>query len=226
MLPQIYPNESGLLGRPRIRSFQGRRGRISQSRSLAFEQYVPIYQIPLPDRLINLQEVFGHKDIYVDFGCGMGGHTIDLLEQGKNVLAIDVHTAGICDLSNYAHDNNLETFRLFHGDGIDLFEKILPKTIKQIDVYFPDPWPKARHAKRRLFSESFLQLANNLLVTEGRLVLVTDDDSYAQHVVDVLGTQDYFSEVEFKQSVTMTSFHARALKLGHNIHKFELVNKT
>lgn len=222
MLPQIYPNDSGPTGRPRIRSFQGRRGRISPTRSYAFENYVPNYQIALPDQPIDLREVFKSNEIYIDFGCGMGGHTKDLLEQSKCVLAIDVHTAGICDLSVYAHERNLSTFRLFHGDGLDLFEKLKPQTISQIDVYFPDPWPKARHAKRRLFNHAFLAKADELLVSGGKIVLVTDDETYAQHVTEVIASQDLFTQLEFSQPVTMTSFHARGLRLGHQIHKFEL----
>ena len=191
----------------------------------AFENLVPKYSLDVTEQEIDLRKVFNNQEIYLDFGCGMGGHTIDLLNHGKSVVAIDVHTAGICDLAQFAHLQNLDSMRLFHGDGIDLLNKLSKKSIHQIDIYFPDPWPKARHAKRRLFTNQFLTLAHQVLVDHGRIVLITDDDDYAQMAAQIIAEQSIFQLVPFSQSVTMTSFHRRALKLGHQIHKFELIRK-
>lgn len=225
MLPQIYPTALAENGRPRIRTFHGRRGRLSVTRLEAFENLVPKFLLDTSASEIDLRKTFNEPNIYLDFGCGMGGHTIDLLNQGKAVVAIDVHTAGICDLAQFAYLQKLDTMRLFHGDGIDLLDKLTKNSIRQIDVYFPDPWPKARHAKRRLFTFGFLEKAHEVLVENGHLVLVTDDDSYAQMARDVIEAQSLFDLVPFSQNVTMTSFHQRALRLGHKIHKFELVKK-
>ena len=225
MLPQIYPTALTENGRPRIRTFHGRRGRLSATRIDAFENLVPQFLLNTSEAEIDLRKTLNQQEIYLDFGCGMGGHTIDLLNQGKAVVAIDVHTAGICDLAQFAHLQKLDTMRLFHGDGIDLLEKLTNNSIRQIDVYFPDPWPKARHAKRRLFTQKFLHLAHNVLANEGRIILITDDDNYAQMASVVIEAQSLFDLVPFSQKVTMTTFHQRALRLGHKIHKFELVKK-
>lgn len=225
MLPQIYPTAPDENGRPRIRTFHGRRGRISSTRTAAFTDLVPKYSLSLSGAPIDLRDVFGCAEVFIDFGAGMGGHTIDLLNQGKKVLAVDVHTAGICDLAIYANEQNESSLRLFHGDGIDLLNNLATNSIAQIDVYFPDPWPKARHAKRRLFNLNFLQLCQRILLPTGHLVLITDDDNYALEAQELIKTQTMFRQINFEQPITMTSFHKRALKLNHKIHKFELVRK-
>lgn len=149
-----------------------------------------------------------------------------LLDQGNFVIAVDVHTAGIADVVKHAAANNLNSLRVFHGDGIWLLANgIAKESIAQIHVYFPDPWPKARHNNRRLFTIEFLNLVHPLLVTNGKLLLVTDDDSYAQQAGEVVSQCTNFSEVQFTQEVTMTSFHKRAIKHGHRIHKFALIKK-
>jgi tRNA (guanine-N7-)-methyltransferase len=222
MLPQIYPTAPDENGRPRIRTFHGRRGRISQTRAKAFTDLVPKYLLSIDQVPLDLRKVFASDEVFLDFGCGMGGHTIDLLNRGVSVVAIDVHTAGICDLATFAQLKNNQNLRLFHGDGIELLQKLTPKSIAQIDVYFPDPWPKARHAKRRLFNRGFLELCAKVLKPNGRVVLITDDDNYAFEATEVIKNQEIFQLVPFAQQVTMTSFHNRALKLGHQIHKFEL----
>lgn len=225
MLPQIYPTALPQNGRPRIRTFHGRRGRLSATRLEAFENLVPKYLLDTSASEIDLRNILNQPEIYIDFGCGMGGHTIDLLNQGKAVVAIDVHTAGICDLAQFAHLQKKDTLRLFHGDGIELLSKLTKSSIRQIDIYFPDPWPKARHAKRRLFTEEFLGIASQVLVEHGRIILITDDDNYAQLASAVIEAQSLFELIPFSQEVTLTSFHRRALRLGHKIHKFELIKK-
>lgn len=147
-----------------------------------------------------------------------------LLNAGNCVIAVDVHTAGIADVVKYAAAMDLNSLRVFHGDGIWLLSNGIAKdSIAQIHVYFPDPWPKARHNNRRLFTTEFLNLVHPLLVSNGLLLLITDDDSYAEQAREVISQCTNFSEVQFTQEVTLTSFHKRALKYGHRIHKFALI---
>lgn len=212
----------------KIRTFHGRRGRLSSTRLSTLEHIVPKYLVPLTGQQHDLSEVFNCAEIIVDFGCGMGGHAKQLLNDGKCVLAIDVHTAGIIDLADFAEQQDLKTLRLFHGDGKEYFaDEIADHTITEVHVYFPDPWPKARHYKRRLISVDFLSELHRVLKIGGRVKIVTDIESYAELVREVIAdptVKALFKQVDYLDGVTMTSYHKRALRLGHQINKFELVS--
>lgn len=224
MPKQIYPNAAAGSGHPRIRSFHGRQGRLSETRLNVLSEIVP--KFVLSRELQDLSKTF-NSEVSIDFGAGMGGHSKRLLDEGKSVLAIDVHTAGICDLAEYAFLSNMNNLLVHHGDGLECLEKyIAPNSISQIHLYFPDPWPKKRHYKRRVFNSEFIALADRVLVSTGKILVVTDDDSYAEHVREQLAKVLTFSEGEFTGDVTLTSYHQRALRLHHKIHAIEIVRVT
>lgn len=206
---------------PRIRSFHGRQGRLSSTRLDILSTLVPPFI--LEKRPTDLRTELTTERIIIDFGAGMGDHTKHLIDLGIPVLAIDVHTAGICDMAEYATEKSFSKLRLFHGDGMECLEKyIASESISEIHVYFPDPWPKIRHNKRRLFNSEFLSLANKVLIPEGKLLFITDDDSYALHVSEILESNSQFKIIPFTDEVTMTTYHRRAIRLGHNIHTFAM----
>lgn len=184
---------------------------------------LPKYAISSDLKRQDYRQVLDCPEVIIDFGAGMGQHSMKLLASGKAVVAVDVHTAGICDVVGYAQNHGYEKLRVFHGDGIGLLlEGILEESINEVHVYFPDPWPKARHANRRLFTVEFLELVSKVLVPKGKVLLITDIDEYADGAREVISLTKLFKEIEFSYEVSMTSFHKRALKLGHRIHKFAL----
>jgi tRNA (guanine-N7-)-methyltransferase len=207
---------------PRIRSFHGRQGRLSPTRLEILEKVVPVYL--LPKVKTDLRQELNAERVVIDFGAGMGDHTKRLINSKIPVLAIDVHTAGICDMAEYAQEKGFEKLRLFHGDGMECLDNfITPESISEVHVYFPDPWPKVRHHKRRLFNQEFIELVNKVLEPNGKLIFVTDDDSYALQVTEILQDNKKFKIIPFSQEVTLTTYHRRALRLGHNIHPFEML---
>lgn len=217
---QIYPTDKSGQIRPLIRTFHGRQGRLSETRLKVLDELVPKYLLSKDQTKKDLSQVFKSDELIVDFGCGMGGHTIDLLEQGKSVLAIDVHTAGICDLAQYADKHQIDRLKLFHGDGVNFLVNNMPEdSISELHIYFPDPWPKARHAKRRLFSADFLKLVHPVIKSGGKILLVTDDDSYAEGAREIVLNQTQYELIELCDPITMTSYHRRAIRLGHNINQ-------
>lgn len=223
MLPQIYPTDKSGQKRPLIRTFAGRRGRLSETRLNIRETLLPKYAISEDAKGQDYRQIFIDPEVIIDFGAGMGQHSLALLDQGKSVIAVDVHTAGICDIVGYANNHQHSKLRVFHGDGINFLLKGLAKeSISEVHVYFPDPWPKARHANRRLFTLEFLQIVSIVLVPNGKVILVTDIDEYADGAREVISQTQLFKEVPFVDEVTLTSFHRRALRLGHRIHKFAL----
>ena len=184
---------------------------------------MPKYAISSELMKQDYRQVLSSSEVIIDFGAGMGQHSMALLSQGKAVIAVDVHTAGICDVVGYAQNHGHTKLRVFHGDGIGLLlNGIQEESISEVHVYFPDPWPKARHANRRLFTLEFLEIVSKVLVPNGKVLLVTDIDEYAQGAREVISQTKLFNEINFSQEVTMTSFHKRAIKLGHRISKFAL----
>lgn len=208
-----------------IKTFHARRGRMSSSRQHILANTVPQYLLVQPNDQIDLRDESPSGLVTIDFGCGMGDATIKLLEQNPDrvVLAMDVHTPGICRIADHAHQNNLTNLRLHHGDGLTVLESWLaPHTIDTLLVLFPDPWPKSRHHKRRLLQTSFLNTAHQLLEPKGRLVIATDDESYAEHITEIVNACSLFERLPINHEIPSTGFARRGLRLGNRIEIFTL----
>lgn len=175
--------------------------------------------IDLP-RPIDLREIVGLPDVIIDFGSGMGDHTVALAQAQPEIgiLAIDVHTAGLCEVAQTAHELALTNIRIHHGDGIDVLRDwLLPNTISEVHILFPDPWPKIRHNKRRLIQQDFLNSVSNALRPDGLVRFVTDDVSYFEHATLAFEDNPNFETAEQQWEIPMTTYHKRALRLGHTI---------
>jgi len=185
---------------------------------------LPARDIALLKAPVVLNKVLGGTTAVIDFGCGMGALTRELLnDQATAVLAIDVHTPGIADLAQLAVDTPEVRLALHRGDGIDVLKnRIADASIDSVYVYFPDPWPKARHQKRRVIQPYFLDLVHSVLKPQGTLRIATDIDSYAAHIQSVVSTRQDFRLTHNDFSAVMTSYHERALRLGHTINTFTL----
>jgi tRNA (guanine-N7-)-methyltransferase len=192
---------------------------MSARREFALTELLPKLEISNLDKPIDLAEVLTKDFSILDFGCGMGAHTLGLAQQNPNVgvLAIDVHTVGLLSIAESVAEHGLINIRTHHGDGMDVFADWLkPESITEVHVLFPDPWPKARHHKRRLISQLFLDQVFVLLKPGGRLVLVTDDESYFESASAAITAHKY-QVVEGDWAVPMTTYHQRAVRLGHKV---------
>jgi len=174
---------------------------------------------------VDLREHLGRDYVVIDFGCGMGDHTRAMSQKHPEwgILAMDVHTPGVCDVADIADSNGLGNIALHLGDGQDILrDHLTAASISEVHVLFPDPWPKARHNKRRVIQPTFLDLVSRILVPGGYLHMVTDDDHYAEHIRDVIANNSQFEQVEFTFEVPDTAYHRRAKRLGHSIHGFSI----
>ena len=226
----LYPQEVKKAENPtkdwatsHIRTFHARHGRLSDRRKHLASHIVPQYDIVNLRPPIDLREHLNRDFIVIDFGCGMGDHTEAMAAKHPDwgILAMDVHTPGVCDVAHLAHTNGLGNVALHLGDGIDILRDYLaPNTIDEVHVLFPDPWPKARHNKRRVLRESFLELLSRILVPTGRVHMVTDDDNYADHIRDLLDNSSLFAQIDAGFEVPDTAYHRRALRLGHTVHTY------
>jgi tRNA (guanine-N7-)-methyltransferase len=193
---------------------------MSESRERSLSLLLPKFEISNLERPIDIAKVLDKDFIVVDFGSGMGTHTLQLAQSDPNVgiLAIDVHTVGLIAVVDTAKELGLSNIRTHHGDGLDAFKEMLQKeSVDEIHVLFPDPWPKVRHHKRRLITPLFLDLSFKLLKPKGRLVFVTDDESYFESAVSTIGDHEKFDVAFNDWEVPVTTYHQRAIRLGHKI---------
>jgi len=207
-----------------VKTFHARRGRMTTTRAHILANVLPQFELAAGENVLDIRERLNAADVVVDFGCGMGDATLALLETGHSVLALDVHTPGICRIAEVAHASGYENLALVHGDGLPVLQdRLAANSIKTFLVLFPDPWPKAKHNKRRLIQSAFLDIVRNLLTDNGQLVIATDDVSYAEHIQEVLVGYQNMQIVPNTFIFPDTGFHRRGLKLGNSVSVFTLL---
>jgi tRNA (guanine-N7-)-methyltransferase len=209
-----------------IRSFVLRQGRISNAQRHAYEILLPQYGIPFEDNLINLDQIFGRSSPkFLEIGFGMGETTVSIAQMHlqNDYLAIDVHTPGVGSLLKQIGETGLSNLRIIQHDAVEVLKCMLtPECLDGTHIFFPDPWPKARHHKRRLIQPQFITLLSERLKHGGYLHVATDWEEYAQQILQVLS-----SEPQLINTVTdyapcpayrpLTKFEQRGMKLGHGV---------
>jgi len=175
---------------PGVRTFKRRSGRVTPGQTDARQRLWPQLGIVVDSRPLDLPALFGRvAPLVVEVGFGMGEATAEMAaaQPGHDVLAVDVHTPGQGNLLRLVERVGLTNVRVADGDARVLLAEMLPAaSVDVVRVFFPDPWPKTRHAKRRLVTPAFAALVADRLVVGGTVHLATDVAAYAQEVRDVL----------------------------------------
>jgi tRNA (guanine-N7-)-methyltransferase len=208
-----------------IRSYKLRRGRVTASQAAALVRSRDRYGVPDEPRVLELPSLFGRlADVWLEIGFGMGEATADLAaaEPDRDVLAVDVHTPGVGSLLGRLDELGLTNVRVAETDGVRLLrERLAPGSLAGVRLFFPDPWPKTRHVKRRLVSAPFCDLAASRLRPGGVLHVVTDVPAYAEQVCAVLSAHHAFVLGDGQPPPRMTTrFERQALAAGR--HAIEL----
>lgn len=176
-----------------IRTFHPRRGRVTVRQAEAIERLWPAYGVDVDGRLLDLGRLFGDDRpvvLEIGFGTGEATATMAAADPGTNVLAVDVHTPGFGRLLQRIGTERLSNVRIVSGDAVDLVRDMLaPDTLAGIRAFFPDPWPKVRHQKRRLVQPEFVAMAVTRLEQGGELHLATDWAGYAEQMRTVLDAE-------------------------------------
>ncbi|MCI2236932.1 tRNA (guanosine(46)-N7)-methyltransferase TrmB [Paenibacillus sp. TRM 82003] len=208
-----------------LRSYKLRRGRMGATRQQALQAHRDRYAVPGGDGPLDLPALFGHgTPVVLEIGFGMGRTTLAMAaaDPGTGVLAADVHTPGVAALLLGLHERGLGNVRVLEGDGhLLLQERVPPGSLAGVRVYFPDPWPKPRHHKRRLVDAGFAALVADRLAPGGLLHCATDWEPYAQRMRAVLDAEPglvlegYLGERPPWRPIT--PFEARGLERGHAV---------
>ena len=209
-----------------LRSFVLRQGRISNAQRRAYETFLPSYGIPFTHNVINFEIIFGRDaPKYIEIGSGMGETTASIakLHPQNDYLAIEVHTPGVGSLLKQIEESKLTNLRIIQHDAVEVVKNMLPlKYLDGIHIFFPDPWPKLRHHKRRLIQPEFVSLLCKYLKLGGYIHVATDWNNYADQILEVMSnepsltntTKDFTPRPEYRP---LTKFELRGLRLGHQV---------
>ncbi|MBD9704688.1 tRNA (guanosine(46)-N7)-methyltransferase TrmB [Streptomyces sp. ID01-12c] len=213
----------------RIRSFQPRRSRVTAGQADALQRLWPKWGLDIDGRDLDLVELFGNeRPVVLEIGFGMGEATARMAaaDPETNVLAVDVHTPGQGNLLNLADQGGLSNVRVANGDAIILLREMLtPDSLDGLRVYFPDPWPKKRHHKRRLIQPEFLTLVASRLRPGAVVHCATDWEPYAEQMLDVLTAHPDFENTRADGGFAprpafrpLTRFEGQGLDKGHVVN--------
>ncbi|WP_295628576.1 tRNA (guanosine(46)-N7)-methyltransferase TrmB [uncultured Nitrosomonas sp.] len=209
-----------------IRSFVLRQGRLSNAQRRACETLLPRYGIPFSENLLNLNHIFGRqspKILEIGFGMGESTATIAQAHPENDYLGIEVHTPGVGSLLNQIEQLELPNLRIIQHDAVEVLQHMLTtECLDGIHIFFPDPWPKARHHKRRLIQPALVSRLSAHLKSGGYIHVATDWEDYAVQILHVLNQEpqlintatDYAPRPEYRP---LTKFEQRGLKLGHGV---------
>jgi tRNA (guanine-N7-)-methyltransferase len=218
----------------RIRSFVTRAGRLSTAQARALETLGPQFVLPFAKEPLDAAQVFGRSaPLIVEIGFGMGDTTSHIARAmpDKDFIGIEVHTPGVGSLLKQIGEQGLTNLRLMQHDAVEvLTQMVAPGTLAGIHVFFPDPWHKARHNKRRLLQAPFVKLLAERLAPGGYLHCATDWQEYAEQMLEVLGQEDalqntadaYAPQPSYRP---LTKFENRGLRLGHGVWDLVFVKK-
>ncbi|HJV51701.1 MAG TPA: tRNA (guanosine(46)-N7)-methyltransferase TrmB [Noviherbaspirillum sp.] len=210
----------------RIRSFVTRAGRLSTAQAKAIDTLGPQYCIPYVKAPFDPDQAFGRSaPAILEIGFGMGDTTAQIAAgmPDKNFIGVEVHTPGVGSLLKLIGEQGLSNLRIIQHDAFEVItHMITPGSLAGVHIFFPDPWHKARHNKRRLIQPPFVQLLCSRIAPGGYLHCATDWQDYAEQMLQVLGeepslrnTADGYAPRPAYRPVT--KFENRGLRLGHGV---------
>jgi tRNA (guanine-N7-)-methyltransferase len=219
---------SGATRRRPVKSYVRREGRLTPAQKRALENYLPEYEFPQSEAAVDLAAIFGRRaPTTLEIGFGNGDALADLAaaHPERNYIGVEVHRPGVGHLLMRIEKAGLENVRVANRDGTQVLRNEIPDdSLDEILVYFPDPWPKLRHHKRRLIQSEFALMVSAKLTVGGRLELATDWGEYAEQMQGVLrgtpgleslGENDGYTERPAWRPETR--FEVRGQRKGHEI---------
>jgi len=212
----------------RIKSFVLRQGRLSAAQQKAIDSQWPKYGLTVSDELLDFTTLFGRDaPTIVEIGFGMGKSLAEMAQENpqQNYIGIEVHRPGVGALLKLVEEKNLTNIRVYNHDAIEVLENCIPKnSLAGVYLFFPDPWHKKRHNKRRIVQPAFAQTIASHLKTGGQFHMATDWEDYAVHMMQVMSDAKNYQNISGEKQYTprpdyrpLTKFEARGHKLGHGV---------
>ncbi len=211
----------------RIRSFVRREGRLTKGQERALQELWPVMGVEFRDEMLDLAQLFGREaPVVLEIGFGMGKSLVEMAAAApeKNFIGIEVHRPGVGACLSSAQDAGITNLRLFCHDAVEVLGQMIPdESIDTLQLFFPDPWHKARHHKRRIVQPAFVQMLRPKLKIGGVFHMATDWENYAEHMLEVMNVAEGFvNTVEGDyaprpDSRPLTKFEQRGHRLGHGV---------
>ncbi len=209
-----------------IRSYVLRQGRVSDAQRRAYDTLLPRYGLPYQSAPLDLDQVFGRhapRVVEIGFGMGEGMAQIAASRPEADFIGIEVHTPGVGSLLKQIEARGLSNVRIVQHDAVEVLSHMIPPaSLAGVHIFFPDPWPKKRHHKRRLIQSGFAHLLASRLIPGGYVHVATDWEDYAQQILAVLAAEPMLENTgdgfaprpEYRP---LTRFEQRGLRLGHGV---------
>ena len=210
----------------KVRSYVVRGGRVGPGQQRALDELAPRFVLPFEPALLDLAAAFGRSaPVILEIGFGMGDATAQVAAAApaQNLLGVEVHPPGVGALLKRVGEAGLGNVRIVQHDAVEVLQQMIaPASLAGVHVWFPDPWHKKRHHKRRLIQAPFVDLAVSRLAAGGYLHCATDWQPYAEQMLEVLSAHPGLantagSYAERPAWRPLTKFEARGLRLGHGV---------
>jgi tRNA (guanine-N7-)-methyltransferase len=212
----------------KIRSFVLREGRLTKGQQRSLDLYWPTMGLAYQTELYNLAQVFGRQsDVVLEIGFGMGKSLVAMAKAapGQDFIGIEVHKPGVGACLGEAETEGVNNLRLFEHDAVEVLRDCIPDgSLSTVQLFFPDPWHKKRHHKRRIVQPDFVQMIRSKLKIGGVFHMATDWENYAEHMLEVMSAAEGYQNlavdglyVPRPDHRPLTKFENRGVKLGHGV---------
>ncbi|MFJ2601600.1 tRNA (guanosine(46)-N7)-methyltransferase TrmB [Pantoea agglomerans] len=230
MINDVITPEFDENGRPlrRIRSFVRRQGRLTKGQQQALDTLWPVMGVEYQPEPVDLPALFGREaPVTLEIGFGMGASLVTMAQNTphQNFLGIEVHAPGVGACLAAAKEADVQNLRVMCHDAVEVLEKMIPdNSLRMVQLFFPDPWHKARHNKRRIVQVPFAELVMRKLKLGGIFHMATDWEAYAEHMLEVMNSIDGYRNQSEQQNYVprpetrpLTKFEQRGQRLGHGV---------
>ena len=219
-------NKEEIKKRP-IRTYILRQGRITAAQTKAIQDNFQKHAVIFENKIINFGDIFKNKnsDLILEIGFGMGASTAEIAKSNlnKNYIAIEVHSPGVGNLLKLIEEDDISNLKIIQHDAVEVLNLMIKNdSLDGIHIFFPDPWPKKRHHKRRLIQSNLLKLIAQKIKKSGYLHIATDWEDYALWIIDLLDKEellqktsdDFFKKTDYRP---LTKYENRGIKLGYKV---------
>ncbi|MBJ6611721.1 MAG: tRNA (guanosine(46)-N7)-methyltransferase TrmB [Candidatus Thiothrix moscowensis] len=211
-----------------IKSFVLRQGRVTKGQEEALANLWPLFGIDKGESLLDLPALFRRvAPVTLEIGFGNGGSLAQMAQAApeRDFIGIEVHTPGVGHLLKLIGEQGLQNVRVMNSDAIDILQQRIPAgSLDRVQLFFPDPWHKTKHHKRRIVQPGFVTLIASRLCNGGVFHMATDWENYAEHMATVMQTSSEFRNLASNPPYSprpderpLTRFENRGLKLGHGV---------